>query len=278
VPAAQITHLNCGTMCPRGRRFLNGDGGYLDPGHLVCHVLLVQLADGLALVDTGLGEAEVRNHRLLNPGIRAVLRPQLIGSETALSHVRSLGYDAADVRHIVLTHADFDHAGGIGDFPSAQVHISGTEYAALTAPPLRERVRYAVAAHDWAHRPQWVTHDVGGDSWFGFESVRVLEGSDSEVVMIPLPGHSLGHSGVAVRTPDGWLLHAGDAFFNRRQLQTPPSCPPGLRLFQSVVVADNRKRRANLERLRELVASHSDAVTVICAHDPVQLAQAQAVC
>jgi glyoxylase-like metal-dependent hydrolase (beta-lactamase superfamily II) len=273
MPAPQITHLNCGTLCPRGRRLLNGDGGYLAPGHLVCHVLVIELADGVALVDTGLGEAEVRNRRLLNPGLRALLAPQLIEAETALAQLRARGYDASDVRHIVLTHADFDHAGGIGDFPNAEVHLSGAEYAALSAPPLSERVRYAVAAHDWAHGPKWVTHDAGGDSWFGFESVRVLEAADSEVVMIPLPGHSLGHAGVAVRTADGWLLHAGDAFFHHGQLQTPPSCPPGFTVFQTLVGSDGRARRANLERLRELVARHSDEVTVICAHDPAQLDQ-----
>ena len=94
--------------------------------------------------------------------------------------------------------------------------------------------------------------------------------------MIPLPGHSLGHAGIAVRREGGWLLHAGDAFFNRGQLETPPSCPLGLTAFQTMVEADRRQRHANLDRLRELVARHPDEVTVICAHDPVQLEREQA--
>ena len=36
------------------------------------------------------------------------------------------------------------------------------------------------------------------------------------------------------------------------------------------MAADNKLRRANTERLQELVASHSDEVTVICAHDKAQ--------
>jgi glyoxylase-like metal-dependent hydrolase (beta-lactamase superfamily II) len=263
-------------MCPFGRRLYNGDGRYLEPGQLVCHVLLIELADGLALVDTGLGEADVRNPKLLDPGTRTLIRPQFVASETALSQVRALGYDLADVRHIVLTHADFDHAGGLADFPSAEVHIFAAEHQALTTPPLRERVRYAVAGHDWAHGPRWVTHDVAGDTWFGFESVRVLPTGDGDVVMIPLPGHTLGHTGIAVRRDGGWLLHAGDAFFNRGQLERPPRCPVGLTVFQTLVQADGGRRQGNLGRLRELVARHSDEVTVICSHDPVQLAQEQA--
>ncbi len=274
--APRIHHLNCGTMCPVGRRLLAGEGGYLEPARLVCHVLLIELDDGLALVDTGLGETDVHRPGALNPGIRLALRPKRVAAETALSQVKALGFDPADVRHIVLTHADFDHAGGIGDFPAAQVHLSAREHQVLLAPPLRERVRYAVAAHDWAHGPKWVAHDIGGDDWFGFESVRVLPGSGADVAMIPLPGHSLGHAGIAVRRGDGWLLHAGDAFFHHGQVESPPHCPPGLIVFQSLVQADNKQRQANLERLRELAARRSDRITVVCSHDPTQLEQQQA--
>ncbi|MFD0510570.1 MBL fold metallo-hydrolase [Streptomyces aureus] len=31
-----------------------------------------------------------------------------------------LGYAVDDVRHIVLTHLDLDHAGGLPDFPRAR--------------------------------------------------------------------------------------------------------------------------------------------------------------
>ena len=49
--------------------------------------------------------------------------------------------------------------------------------------------------------------------------------------MIPLPGHTLGHCGIAVRTKDRWLLHAGDAYFFHGQLQAKPKMPLVLGLF-----------------------------------------------
>jgi glyoxylase-like metal-dependent hydrolase (beta-lactamase superfamily II) len=190
--------------------------------------------------------------------------------------VRELGFEPADVRHVVLTHLDVDHAGGLPDFPSAQVHLWAREHDAMMRPPLRERVRYAIGSAHWTHGPRWATHEFAGEEWHGFESVRVLPDSDAEILLIPLPGHSLGHTGVAVRRPNGWLLHCGDAYFYRDEVNTPPHCPPALRVFQAMVQANGKLRRQNQERLRELALRHPGEVELICSHDPVLLDRAQA--
>src|SRR5207245_5655496 len=45
---------------------------------------------------------------------------------------------------------------------------------------------------------------------------------EPDILMIPLPGHTLGHCGIAVRAKDKWLLHAGDAYFFHGQLLAKP--------------------------------------------------------
>jgi glyoxylase-like metal-dependent hydrolase (beta-lactamase superfamily II) len=145
---------------------------------------------------------------------------------------------------------------------------------AALKPSIRERLRY-IQGH-FAHEPRWHPHDVVGDEWMGFSSVRAIPGLDPEIVIVPLPGHSRGHSAVAVRDGDGWLLHCGDAYFFHGEKRTPPSCPPGLRLFQATVGYDGKTRRANAERLRELAARHGDEVRLFCAHDLTELRELQA--
>lgn len=263
-------------MCPRSARLINGAGGWLSPGLIVCHVLLVEATDGLVLVDTGFGVGDVRNPRQLARSFTAITHPRLELGDTAVEQVRALGRDPSDVRHIVLTHLDIDHAGGLPDFSGAQVHVFDREYQTMLNPPARERRRYRIAAHGWAHGPSWITHDGGGDEWLGFESVRVLPGTDPEILLIPVHGHTLGHTAVAMRRDEGWLLHCGDAYFNHGEVESPPSCPAGMRAFQNLVGADRKTRLQNQERLRELARRHSGDVQLICSHDPVELEQAQA--
>jgi glyoxylase-like metal-dependent hydrolase (beta-lactamase superfamily II) len=261
-------------MCPRGGRLIAGEGGLLSGARIVCHCLLIEGAQGLMLVDTGFGLADTRNPRQLGVLFTSLIRPRTDVAETAISQIRALGFEPDDVRDILTTHLDLDHSGGLPDFPEAQVHLLGRELEAAMSPGWRERVRY-LEVH-WAHGPHWVQHFVGGDEWFGFESVRVLPGSDDEILLIPLPGHTLGHTGVAIRQPDGWLLHCGDAYFDHGEVQTPAHCPPALRLYQELGQVDGTSRRENRERLRELARRQAGDVELICSHDAVTLARYQA--
>lgn len=266
----RVHHLNCGTMCPRSARLVNGTGGVLERGRLVCHCLAVELSSGLALIDTGFGSADVADpKRRLGAPFCAVAAPLCLQEETALAQLLRLGFAAPDVRHILPTHLDLDHVGGIADFPDAAVHLLAREHhAALARVTTAERRRYR--EKPWADAHLQICQP-GGETWFGFESVRPLAGSQDEVLLIPLYGHTRGHAGVAVRTGQGWLLHAGDAYFSHGEIHANPlTCPLGLTLFQRAVQLDATQRLHNRARLRELVRTHGSEVTVVCAHDPFE--------
>lgn len=269
----RIHHLSCGSLCPYGGRLVGGEGGLLATAEIVCHCLALETGEGIVLVDTGFGTQDARTPRRLGPAFGLMnARPR--EETTALRQLEALGFAAGDVRQIVATHLDPDHSGGLSDFPTAEVHVLATELDAALDPRLRDRARY-VRAH-WGHGPNWVRHETDGEQWHGFESVRILPGTDAEVLLVPLSGHSLGHTGVAVRGDDGWLLHCGDAYFHHGEVETPPSCPPALRFFQNLTAADNKVRKANQERLRELAARYGEEVTLLCSHDPHELERERA--
>jgi glyoxylase-like metal-dependent hydrolase (beta-lactamase superfamily II) len=262
-----IRHLNCATMCASMSM-----SGRLLPARLVAHCLLIEGDQTLTLVDTGFGTADIADKRLGKAFVR-LTGPALDPAETAVAQVRAAGYDAADVTDIVVTHLDRDHAGGLSDFPDARVHILADELrAAMARATLREKDRYVTV--QWAHGPRWVEHLPTGQAWFGFDAISVV---GDDVLLVPLPGHSRGHSGVAVRRPSGgWFLHAGDAYLAHGEKETPPSTSTGLTVFQAAVQKDRKARHETADRLRLLHAEHgpdsgaAEVVTVFSAHDAVE--------
>lgn len=244
---------------------------------MVAHVLAIETESaGIVLVDTGIGAA-ARADRVgwLGRPFTALVRPDDDPARSARAQLRDRGLDPGDVRHILVTHLDLDHAGGLADFPGATVHVHTHELEAALAPTARERERYR--SIEWAHGPRWATYEHTGEPWFGFDAVHELEGLPSEILAVPLAGHTRGHAAIAVQAPDGWLLHCGDAYFQAATVD--PSVAPGpalVRRFEQLVAVDRKRVAANHERLRELVATHGGPggeVRAFSAHDMVEFAR-----
>ena len=245
----------------------------MERARLVCHSLVVETEDGLVVVDTGLGLDDIADPvRRLGRGFVTLAGPRLDPAETAVRQIERLGFRAGDVRHLVPTHLDVDHAGGLSDFPRARVHVHRAEHAAaMKRATLFERERYR--PRHWAHGPAWVLYEETGERWFDLPCVRPLEGLPPEILLVPLAGHTRGHCAVAVRGDRGWLLHAGDAYFFRDEMDLErPRCTPGLLAFQKVAAMREEGRLAAQARLRALRRDHGAEVTIFCAHDPVELA------
>ena len=268
----RVHHINCGTECPYGGHLFDGQTRGFGPSRLTCHCLLIEAGSELVLVDTGFGTRDVRDPPSRIPGFfRAMNNIRFDPQETAVAQIRRLGLQPADVRHIVLTHLDFDHAGGLDDFPQATVHLFEPEARAARerrGPRARRRFR----PQQWQDGGPWREYQVAGERWFGFDAVRQLDGLPPEILMVPLPGHTEGHCGVAVQGETGWKLLAGDAYFNHGEIDPAGRrCPSGARFYQRMMEVDHARRMENQARLRELMRQHGREIDVFCSHDPADL-------
>lgn len=255
----RIDHLNAGTFRPTKQL------------HLITHVLVCVFEHGIALVDAGFGTADIHERRRRLGHSTTGIKPALNLGETALHQLTRMGL-ASEVRLVVGTHLDMDHIGGATDF-SAPLIVTAAEYdAAHTRRSIREKLRY---------RPQQL-HDLGTRlTAVNTEARRLTElpigvggvslEQSGTLWLVPLPGHTRGHAAVAVRGPGGWLLHAGDAYFDRRSIvDVDPAAPPSRALcgVERFLAMQPKALRANHVMLRNLA---NDGVQVICSHDPIDL-------
>ncbi len=257
--------LNCGTLCPAmPQRLLYGRGSLTQAGRIPCHCFLLELKDRLVLIDTGLGCRDIASPYLrLGALTHWALRPALKIEETALHQVQRLGYKPEDVRDIVVTHLDPDHAGGLRDFPHARVHVHEQEFkvAVGQSPSL---IRYK--SQQWAHACSWVRYDQWGEDWKGFRCVKGLRGIKEELFLVPLEGHSPGSMGLAFLWQGQWVFHVGDAIFQREELTD--RCPQSfMQAFAWQNAFADKQRIANRQRLQQL---HQEGhVHIICSHDQI---------
>jgi glyoxylase-like metal-dependent hydrolase (beta-lactamase superfamily II) len=257
----KIHHLNCGTMDSPG-------------AHIVCHVLLAETDNGLVLVDSGFGLRDCANPSRIGPS-RHLLRPKFDVEETAARQVERLGFRRDDVRHIITTHFDIDHIGGLADFPDARIHVTAAEALGAMKPPTRkERLRFRAA--QWAHGPKIVEHDPDGETWRGFATAKELDTIAPGIVLVSLPGHTRGHACVAVDAGHRWILHCGDSFYYRGTLDGHSRVPIGVKLSETMIAFDLKRVRDNHARLAELYARREPDLFIVSAHDPTLLADAVA--
>lgn len=194
-----IHYLNCFTCNARFPRHWRS-------GALV---LLIESNDGLILVDTGLGTRDY----IHTPGIlwafKLITIVPLDPEEAAIRQVTKLGFQPEDVRHIVLTHMHFDHAGALPDFPRSKIHVHRFEYEAIKSGKIRRWTDGGYNRHILDHGPDFELYDKTGEKWYDFDAIRLRLAP--EMYLLPLFGHTAGHCGVAVKDGDEWLLHVADA-------------------------------------------------------------------
>ncbi|WP_052692410.1 MBL fold metallo-hydrolase [Gordonia sihwensis] len=225
-------------------------------GEVPTQALVIVRGNTVIAVDVGYPEAVFADPSLIGFEARFLRLPPRPDA-ALVRRLASIGIRPDQVTDIVLTHLHSEHAAGIVDFPDAMVHVSATELAIATDGSVRSRISYR--QRFFAHGPRWRPHD-GGSEWFGV--LGCSEIADG-IVLVPLPGHTAGHCGVAVRLEDGaWLLHTGDASYADLRSGSPAAYPLGM--YERFTAADRIARRRTLDVLGRLAAR--DDVHLMSSH------------
>lgn len=254
----QVHHLNCGTFRPW-------------PGALLAtHVLACEFEHGLILIDTSLGTADIAQPGKRLGGAIRPLRPSLRDCETVLSQLTQTGnWSSSDVVGVVATHLDYDHIGGASDFPGALVYTTRAELeVAVTRSSQKQRIRYR-PKHIAEISTRVVVAAAPDSDVLGLAATQV--DAEGWLYLVPLHGHTAGHSAVAVRDPGrGWLIHAGDGFMHRAAigLDSPSIQSRVTGVAERLLATDTQAVQRNHKTLSAL--ARDPAVRVFCSHDQKQ--------
>jgi glyoxylase-like metal-dependent hydrolase (beta-lactamase superfamily II) len=222
-------------------------------------VAIVHPEHGVVLVDTGLGAAQTRPFSYysvidggLNAGIWRDSENRIAAAGDLLTQLAAHDIAPDDVTHVVLTHLHEDHVGELGSFPRAVVHVSALEWDD------RDRTSYEPS---FAAVTQWDRFAFDSGHFHTFAASKDLLG-DGTIVLLPTPGHSMGHTAVLVVLGDHHVLVTGDAAYTLRHLD-----PDALASFNYFGEQGLATYQDSVRRMAQLVDALPDVI-VLPPHDP----------
>jgi glyoxylase-like metal-dependent hydrolase (beta-lactamase superfamily II) len=181
--------------------------------------ILVKSDQGYVLIDTGLGIHDYKEPSILVKFFMKALRANNSIELTAINQCKKINIEPNEIKHIILTHMHFDHAGGLPDFPNANIHIHNNEYKSIKMS--RNKLLKGYDWKDILHKPKWIIYDTVTDNWRGFEAIR-LPFNLPEMYLIPLFGHTRGHCGVAIKDKEKWIFQCADALPTNAEFDITP--------------------------------------------------------
>lgn len=246
--------------------------GFRGPGEAIPILsYIVEHDDGHLVIDTGMTHSlaeRVRASRMMRRMCDVTVEPDdEIGPQ-----LRARGLRPDDVRLVLPTHLHFDHAGGVGHFPNAEVLVHRTEWETRTSP--LERMSDSVLRQEecWSSGEPSL-YALRPDPYGPFDDSLPLT-DRGDVVVLPTPGHTKGHVAIAVRTSGLTLLFAGDHFL-RQSYYVADACRgrDTANVYSRLTADTNRRLRRFVDQFPTLLLPSHDAEAAgnIARWEPLQI-------
>jgi N-acyl homoserine lactone hydrolase len=235
-------HILSGGRLRMKRRTYLPDASAEEEIDLPVSAFLFRHPHGNVLFDTGCHPDTAGNAASRWGALAQHVVPVMRSDENVVSALGRLNLTPDDIDIVVNSHLHCDHCGCNGFFSTATVYVHADEVAHAGNPDM-ERNGYFNA--DWQH-PMPIVEVTRETNIFG----------DSRLVLLPLPGHTPGLTGLLASLPDsGDYLLASDAVAIRANLDV------------GAMPKNIWNRDLQSKSLAEIKRIERSGATVICGHD-----------
>ena len=192
----ELWRLDCGDFVMKRFGAWFSDTFQYPPGArpLVGSCYLIRHGSDYLLWDTGMSDRLIGNPIDNEQQTMSLKRP-------LLDQLKEVGVTPAQVGTVGISHFHGDHTGQARHFTNARLVIGQGDWDALKGNDARLKTTREDLAH-WLGGSGKAEPVAGDADLFG----------DGSVIMLALPGHTPGHSGLLVRLASGPVLLSGDQY------------------------------------------------------------------
>ncbi len=257
LPDVEVAFLRCGTASVP--EWVAVRGALFAPVDIAHSAVLVRHPKATFLYDTGLCtdvHAYLANQSFL---FRKTLA-NFVFEQSLSSHLKSPGPGPGTIDFALLSHLHWDHVSGIPDIPGVPLRVNRVEYEAARLGLLD--AYHGLTRHLMGDNPLEL-FDCAGPVYEGFRSSYDLFG-DGSIVLVPLPGHTAGNTGMFINRANGpRLFILGDAAWVAANYLRPATMHP---LIWNAVSSDDATGRQTLIQLHHFALAHPE-IPLIAMHD-----------
>ncbi|MET0191297.1 MAG: N-acyl homoserine lactonase family protein [Pseudonocardia sediminis] len=213
--------------------------------HLPVPTYLIQHPRGLVLCDTGLAPESIDDPY----GTYGELADHIgldYSSELRVDQqLAAVGFKPDDITHVIISHAHFDHTGGMKLFPNARFYIGAQDLPYAYWPMPAATPFFRTADIDAVRGVEW--HPLTGDlDLFGDGAIQILM----------LPGHTPGNTSTLVRLPNQSIMLTGDTVHVPEALSDDLPMPSDYSTLDAV---------HSIRRMKQIAHAHD--AEIIIQHD-----------
>lgn len=254
LPEVTLSLMKTGKM-PARRSFSYRGGSWSEVGENGMAAILVRHPQATFLFDTGFG-SDVESHWQTIPWLMRQLSTY-VAEPTAAAQLRAHGIGPEQIRWAIISHSHWDHISGLDDFPGLEVRMPQSELDFIHAR------RYPGLIDEMIDRLRVKPFEFTSEPYENFDSSLDLF-NDGSVVLVPLPGHTEGSTGMFVNLKSGKrYFFIGDLTWTREGVVLPAERPW---LARKLVDIDDAEVRRSILRVHELARADQNLV-VVPAHD-----------